>query len=39
MSSNLLDRVFVGTCARQADFVSCNDGEGRRITGTGSYRW
>jgi iron complex outermembrane receptor protein len=39
MSSNLLDRVIVGTCVPQAGFVGCNDGEGRRITGTVSYRW
>jgi len=39
MSSNLLDRVFVGTCVPQAGFVGWKYGEGRRITGTVSYRW
>jgi iron complex outermembrane receptor protein len=39
MSSNLLNRVFVGICVPQAGFVGCNDGEGRCITGTVSHRW
>ncbi|MCI9879551.1 MULTISPECIES: TonB-dependent siderophore receptor [Methylobacterium] len=38
-ANNLLDRVFVGTCSQQIGFVGCNYGEGRRVTGTVSYRW
>ncbi|GJE18396.1 TonB-dependent siderophore receptor [Methylobacterium marchantiae] len=38
-ANNLTDRVYVGTCSQQINFVGCNYGEGRRITGSVTYRW
>ncbi|MFE1599067.1 TonB-dependent siderophore receptor [Methylobacterium sp. ID0610] len=38
-ATNLLDRVYVGTCSQQIGFVGCNYGEGRRVTGSVTYRW
>ncbi|WP_375462985.1 TonB-dependent siderophore receptor [uncultured Methylobacterium sp.] len=38
-ANNLLDRVYVGTCAQLAGYAGCNYGDGRRITGSVTYRW
>ena len=38
-ANNLFDRVYVGTCALLAGYTGCNYGDGRRITGSVTYRW
>ncbi len=38
-ANNITDRVYVGTCSQQVNFVGCNYGEGRRVTGSVTYRW
>lgn len=38
-ANNLADRVFVGTCGQLGGYVGCNYGEGRRVTGSVTYRW
>ncbi|CAA2137345.1 TonB-dependent siderophore receptor [Methylobacterium bullatum] len=38
-ANNLADRVYVGTCAQLGGYVGCNYGDGRRITGSVTYRW
>ncbi|WP_245259384.1 TonB-dependent siderophore receptor [Methylobacterium sp. 77] len=38
-ANNLADRVYVGTCASLGTYVGCNYGDGRRITGSVTYRW